>query len=75
MTRDINAALNIRAKGLAQLAICAAAQAKAIETAVNKAQAEAGHCLPAECIPALLGGEDVKDIVVAWIVVTVAQFQ
>lgn len=51
--RDVNAALNIRAKGLAQLAISTAAQAKAVEPAANKAKAEAGHGLPAGGIPIL----------------------
>jgi IS605 OrfB family transposase len=44
--RDINAALNIRAKGLAQIAISKAAEAKADETVLSKAKAEAGHGLP-----------------------------
>jgi putative transposase len=51
--RDINAALNIRAKGLAQLAVSKAAEARADEPALNKAKAEAGHGLPAEGIPIL----------------------
>lgn len=51
--RDINAALNIRSKGLAQLAISKAAEAKADEPALNEAKAEAGHGLPVEGIPVL----------------------
>lgn len=57
--RDVNAALNIRAKGLAQLAISKAAEAKADEPALNKdsgvlgSMAEVGHDLPAGGIPAL----------------------
>jgi IS605 OrfB family transposase len=51
--RDINAALNIRSKGLAQLAISKAAEAKAGEPALNEAKAEAGHGLPVEGILAL----------------------
>jgi IS605 OrfB family transposase len=51
--RDTNASLNILAKGLAQLAISKAAEAKAVEPALNKAKAEAGHGLPAEGILAL----------------------
>lgn len=52
--RDVNAALNIRAKGLALLAISTAAEAKAVEPVANKAEqsAEAGHGLPVEGIPA-----------------------
>ena len=53
--RDINAALNIRSKGLAQLAISKAAEAKADEPALNEAEqsAEVGHGLPVEGILAL----------------------
>jgi IS605 OrfB family transposase len=53
--RDVNAALNIRATGLAKLAISKAAEAKACETALNKVSqdAEAGHGLPVEGILAL----------------------
>ena len=51
--RDINAATNIKTKGLAQLAISKAAEAKADEPVLNKAKAEAGHGLPAGGIPAL----------------------
>lgn len=51
--RDINAALNIRAKGLAQLAISKAVEVQAEEAVLNKVQAEAGYGLPAEGIPAL----------------------
>jgi len=51
--RDINAAINIKAKGLAKLAISKAAEAKAVETALNEAKAEAGHGLPVGGIPAL----------------------
>ncbi len=51
--RDINAATNIMAKGLAQLAISKAAEAKADEPVLNEAKAEAGHGLPAGGIPAL----------------------
>jgi IS605 OrfB family transposase len=58
--RDINAAMNIKAKGLAQLAISKAAEAKADEPVLNEAKAEAGHGLPAGGIPALKGGEDVN---------------
>lgn len=64
--RDVNAALNIRAKGLAQLAISKAAEAKADETVLNKdsgalsSMAEAGHGLPDGGITVLWGGEDVN---------------
>jgi IS605 OrfB family transposase len=57
--RDVNAALNIRAKGLAQLAISKAAEAKADETVLNKdsgvlcSMAEVGNDLPAGGIPFL----------------------
>jgi IS605 OrfB family transposase len=53
--RDVNAALNIRATGLAKLAISKAAEAKACETALNEVSqdAEAGHGLPVEGILAL----------------------
>jgi transposase len=53
--RDVNAALNIRATGLAKLAISKAAEVKACETALNKVSqdAEAGHGLPVEGILAL----------------------
>jgi len=48
--RDVNAATNICAKGLAQLAISKAAEVEAGEPVLNKAQAEVGHGLPAEGI-------------------------
>jgi putative transposase len=55
--RDVNAALNIRNKGLVQLGIPKVqpktAEAKANEAALNKAQAEAGHGLPAGGISVL----------------------
>lgn len=57
--RDVNAALNIRAKGIAQMAISKAAEAKADEPALNKdsgvlgSMAEVGHDLPAGGIPVL----------------------
>jgi putative transposase len=53
--RDVNAAKNIRAIGVAKLAISAAAEGKPSETAVNKAVklAEAGHGLPVGGIPVL----------------------
>lgn len=53
--RDINAAMNICAVGLASLAISAAAEEKSCETAVNEIEqsVEAGHGLPVEGIPAL----------------------
>ena len=57
--RDVNAALNIRAKGIAQMAISKAAQAKACEPVLNKdsgvlgSMAEVGHDLPAGGIPVL----------------------
>jgi putative transposase len=60
--RDINAAINIRAKGIAQLAISKAAEAKANETALNKAKAEAGHGLPVEGILTGCGKKDVKAV-------------
>lgn len=59
--RDVNAALNIRAKGLATLAISKAAEAKAGEPVLNKdsgaepSMAEAGHGLPAGGISVSLG--------------------
>ena len=65
--RYVNAALNIRAKVLAQFAISKAAEAKAGETALNKdfgassSMAEVGHGLPAGGIPVIHGGEDVKE--------------
>ena len=53
--RDVNAALNIRAKGLALLAISKAAEAKADEPALNEEPqgSEVGHGLPAGGIPVL----------------------
>jgi IS605 OrfB family transposase len=55
--RDINAAKNILARGLVELAeeFSSAAQAKACETALNKTEksVEAGHGLPVVGIPAL----------------------
>lgn len=52
--RDVNAARNILARGIAQLVIeSAAVEAKACEASVNKAQAEVGSDLPAEGILAL----------------------
>lgn len=48
--RDINAALNIKVKGMAQLAISKAAEAKAVEPVLNEAKAEVGHGLPVEGI-------------------------
>jgi putative transposase len=57
--RDVNAAMNIRAKGLAQLAISKAAEARVCEPVLNEdsgvlgSMAEAGHGLPAGGIPFL----------------------
>ena len=51
--RDINAAENIKLKGLYQLS--AAAEGKPIEPAVNEAKAELGHGLPAVGITSLQG--------------------
>jgi putative transposase len=56
--RDVNAALNIRAKGIAQMAISKAAEAKADEPVLNKLVGlhpinEAGYGLPAGGIPFL----------------------
>lgn len=53
--RDINAAINIRNKGLAKLAISKAAEAKACEPVLSEAEqsAEAGYGLPAGGIPGL----------------------
>jgi IS605 OrfB family transposase len=57
--RDVNAALNIRAKGLAQFAISKAAEVRADEPALNKdsgalrSMAEVGHDLPAGGITVL----------------------
>ena len=57
--RDVNAALNIRAKGIAQMAISKAAEAKADEPVLNKdsgalrSMSEAGHGLPVEGITVL----------------------
>ena len=55
--RDINAAKNILARGLVELAeeFSSAAEAKACETALNKTEksVEAGHGLPVVGIPAL----------------------
>ncbi|MCD8516883.1 MAG: transposase [Burkholderiaceae bacterium] len=49
--RDVNAARNILARGLAQLVIeSAVVEAKACEASVNKAQAEVGSDLPVEGI-------------------------
>jgi putative transposase len=64
--RDINAAVNIRNRGLAWLegVFAAAAEAKASEPAVNEAcastRAGAGHGPLAAGIPVLQGGVDVK---------------
>lgn len=56
--RDVNAAMNIRAKGLAQFAISKAAEARACEPVLNELAGsipfnEAGHGLPAGGIPFL----------------------
>lgn len=54
-TKKMTAALNIRAKGFSKLVISSAAEARAVEPALNEVEqsAEAGHGLPVEGIHAL----------------------